>query len=264
LKTVNSKYEGTKVRGYEGNAERGFMARTVVRAGRRWRRARTFVLVAGLLGAGGCTDLALYDLDILLGYVPFFSYMRTSVSPAPYEMPRLPAEGSIPAVNPRGDVPPPFTQQELVQRAAVVEGLQNPLQPTAAVLARGGQLYQQHCWACHGDQGVGNGPVVGPGKFPFAPASNAAAVAQYSDGYLYGIIRVGRGLMPAYGDRMGHLDRWATVLYMRQLGVQPGATVPATAPIAPVDAAPAPGLPPGAVPEPPAEAGPVGAAPGTR
>jgi len=227
----------------------------------RFRRALRSVGVIALMGtAAGCTDAAGYDLDILLGRVPFFSYMRESVSPAPYEMPRLPAEGSVPAVNPRGNVPPPFTQTDLVGRAAVVEGLQNPLEPTAAVLARGGQLYQQHCWACHGDQGVGNGPVVGPGKFPYAPASNAAAVAQYSDGYLYGIIRVGRGLMPAYGDRTGHLDRWAMVLYMRQLGAQPGIMVPANMPISPAGAAPAEGLPPGAVPQQPVDAG----VPGTR
>lgn len=219
--------------------------------GKRLRRVWGFVLVGMMgFGAAGCTDLAGYDLDILLGKVPFFSYMRTSPAPAPYGMPRLPAEGSVPAVNPRGDVPPPFTQQDLVQRAAVVEGLQNPLQPTAAVLARGAQLYEQHCWACHGTQGAGDGPVVGPGRFPFASPSNAAAVAQYSDGYLYGIIRVGRGLMPAYGDRMTHLDRWAVVLYMRQLGVQPGVAVPAAAPItptAPAGTAPA-DLPPGTVP----------------
>jgi mono/diheme cytochrome c family protein len=218
----------------------------------RLRRVRGVVLVGLLgLGASGCTDLALFDIDMLLGRIPFISTLRWSVAPSPYEMPRLPAEGTVPAVNPRGDVPPPFTQQDLVQGAAAVEGLQNPLQPTAAVLARGAQLYQQHCYACHGADGGGNGPVVGPGKFPFAPAANAAAVARYSDGYLYGIIRVGRGLMPAYGDRAGHLDRWAMVSYMRQLGTQTGVTVPVDAPIAPADgASPAPGLPPGAAPGP--------------
>lgn len=208
-------------------------------------RGLALVLMAG--AAAGCTDAAGYDLDILLGYVPFFSYMRTSPAPAPYEMPRLPAEGSVPAVNPRGDVPEPFTQTDLVQRAAVVEQLQNPLEPTAGVLARGGQLYQQHCWACHGDQGVGNGPIIGPGRFPLGPPVTAPVVAQYSDGYLYGIIRVGRGLMPAYGERMTHLDRWAVVLYMRQLGVQPGVTVPAEAPIAPAE----PAAPEAAEPEAP-------------
>jgi mono/diheme cytochrome c family protein len=195
-------------------------------------RARRVVLT-GLLGVGltGCTDLALYDLDILLGHVPFFSYMRHSVSIDSYEMPRLPAEGSVPAVNPRGDVPPPFTQADLT--APEVNGLVNPLEPTAAVLARGEQQYVQHCFACHGPEGLGDGPVVGAGRFPFALPTNAASVARFTDGHLYGIIRVGRGLMPAYGDRMTHLDRWALVHYLRHLGVDPGVVVPGAAPIAP-------------------------------
>jgi mono/diheme cytochrome c family protein len=234
----------------------------------KFRRAARALTLALSIGAAGCTDLAGYDLDMLLGHVPFFSYMRWSVAPAPYEMPRLPADGSIPAVHPRGDVPPPFTQQDLVQGAAEVVGLQNPLQPTAAVLARGAHLYQQHCWACHGDQGVGDGPIVGPGRFPFAPPVTAQAVGHLSDGYLYGIIRVGRGLMPAYGDRAGHLDRWAMVLYMRQLGLAPGVTVPPAAPIAPAEAAPAetpPGAPPPeAAPQPPTTPPAAPAPPGTR
>jgi mono/diheme cytochrome c family protein len=200
------------------------------------RLAGTLGLTA-LLGAGGCTDLALYDLDILLGHVPFFSYMRTSVAIDAYEMPRLPAEGTIPAVNPRGDVPPPFTQAELT--SPEVTGLQNPLEPTTDVLRRGEQLYVQHCWVCHGPQGAGDGPVVDPGPFPFALPTHAAHVARFTDGYLYGIIRVGRGLMPAYGDRMTHLDRWALVHYLRQLGVDPGAVVPPEAPIAPDPTQPA-------------------------
>jgi mono/diheme cytochrome c family protein len=226
-----------------------------------FRRAVRKLGVLVMLGASaGCTDAAGYDLDMLLGHVPFFSYMRTSPAPAPYEMPRLPAEGSIPAVTPRGDLPPPFTQQDLVQGAPSVVGLQNPLQPTADVLARGRDQYEQHCSVCHGPQGAGDGTIIGPGRFPFASPVHAAAVTGLSDGYLYGIIRVGRGLMPAYGERMGHLDRWAVVLYMRHLGVQPGVTVPAEAPIAPAEGTAAPGG------EPAEQAAPGGAAapPGTR
>lgn len=203
-----------------------------------WRRAARAVSAVALLGSvAGCTDAAGYDIDILLGKIPFLSTMRTSVAVDPYEMPRLPADGSIPVGHPRGEVPPPFTQADLAAGAPEIEGLQNPLQPTADVLARGQQLYQQHCYVCHGPQGAGDGPVVGGGRFPFAVPVTAAAVAGRSDGYLYAVIRVGRGLMPAYGDRTNHLDRWAMVLYMRQLGQQPGVAVPPGAPITP--AAPA-------------------------
>jgi mono/diheme cytochrome c family protein len=259
LKIDNYKYESARVRKYESEPTRSPRTHAPSHSRTGWRRRLRGVALAGVMAVGGtgCTDLAMYDLDILLGYVPFFSYMRWSVSPAPYEMPRLPAEGSIPAVNPRGDVPPAFTQLDLTQGAGEVVGLQSPLEPTAAVLARGQQMYTQHCYACHGPQGLGDGPVIGAGKFPYALPTNAAAVARFSDGYLYGIIRVGRGLMPAYGDRMTHLDRWALVHYLRALGAQPGIAVPPGAPIAPTDPT-APGTTPGAAP------GTTPQAPGTR
>ena len=40
----------------------------------------------------------------------------------------------------------------------------------------------------------------------------------YSDGYLYSIIRYGRGVMPRYGDKVFRTeDRWAIVNYVRKL-----------------------------------------------
>jgi mono/diheme cytochrome c family protein len=72
---------------------------------------------------------------------------------------------------------------------------------------------------------------VGPGKFPTAPAINGAATAARSDGYIYGVIVVGRGLMPAYGEKVTHADRWAVVTYLRQLQAQGGAA--AAVPAAP-------------------------------
>lgn len=49
-------------------------------------------------------------------------------------------------------------------------------------------------------------------------------VAGYSDGYIYGIIRVGRGLMPPWGHQVSHFDRWNIVNYVRVLQVQAGNT----------------------------------------
>ena len=40
----------------------------------------------------------------------------------------------------------------------------------------------------------------------------------YTDGYLYSIIRYGRGLMPKYGDKLpDQADRWAIVNHVRGL-----------------------------------------------
>ncbi len=41
---------------------------------------------------------------------------------------------------------------------------------------------------------------------------------QRSDGYIYAVIRHGRGVMPRYGDKIRDpMDRWRVVRYVRQL-----------------------------------------------
>lgn len=198
------------------------------------RALRGAVVALTLVSTSGCTDAAGYDLDYFWGNFPFLAVLRGTVAYKPYELPRLPAEGAIPVATPIGDVPPPFTQQELV--ANELPAMSNPLQPTPEVIERGNVLYQRHCMACHGPLGEGNGPVVGEGKFPFAPSVVTPVSAAHSDAYLYGIIRVGRGLMPGYGERVTHRDRWAMVLYMRELQRQAGQLPPTL--VAPVEAVP--------------------------
>ena len=177
--------------------------------------ARAAALAAAVLSLPACTDWAGYDLDRASGAVPAFSTMRNDVSPDPYQMPREPVPGTVPSQHPLGDVPATYSQTQLDSIAPL---LTNPLQPTAQVLARGKQVYESQCSACHGDLGQGNGPVVdAQNKFPFAPALNAAATQARSDGYIYAVIDVGRNFMPPYGARIPHLDRWAVVSYVRRL-----------------------------------------------
>ncbi len=42
----------------------------------------------------------------------------------------------------------------------------------------------------------------------------------FADGYIYTLIRIGRGAMPAYGHQIPHYDRWHIVNYVRQLQSQ--------------------------------------------
>lgn len=176
--------------------------------------ARAAALAAAVLTLSGCTDWAGYDLDEAAGAVPAFSTMRDDVVPDPYELLREPAPGTVPVLHPLGDVPAPYTQAQIDSVAPL---LSNPLQPTPEVLARGKRVYEVQCSVCHGTLGEGNGPVVAQNKFPFAPALNGAATQARSDGYIYAVVDVGRNLMPPYGNRMPHLDRWAVVTYVRQL-----------------------------------------------
>jgi mono/diheme cytochrome c family protein len=205
------------------------------------------VLLAGL-GLSACTDWAGYDLDVASGKVPQLANMRRSVIPDPYAMPRLPAPHSIPSASPMGDLPAHFTSAQL---DSVAPTLANPYAggASAEVLARGALEFNRNCMVCHGPAGAGNGPVVqiakdsagkSFGRFPGAPAINGAATAARADGYIYGVIAAGRGLMPPYGERVTHLDRWAVVEYVRSLQAAAGN--------APTRAAAVPAAPPAAVP----------------
>lgn len=180
---------------------------------------RAAVAVPAFAAISGCTDWAGYDLDSFWGRISVLSTMRTSVALDPYDMPRKPPEHSIPVAGPMGDVPPPFTQMQLDSAAAT---LASPFagQPSAEVIARGETLYERQCLVCHAAQGEGTGPIVAPGKYPFAPPINAGATAARSDGYIYGVITVGRGLMPPYNWALTHDDRWAVVAYVRRLQQQ--------------------------------------------
>ncbi len=178
------------------------------------RGAHAAGLAALVAALPACTDWAGYDLDEAAGKVPPFATMREDVVPDPYEMVREPVPGTVPTVHPLGDVPSRYSQTQLDSIAPL---LRNPLRRDPQVLARGKAMYEQHCTACHGALGDGKGPVIGPDKFPYAPALNAGPTQGRSDGYIYAVIDVGRGLMPPYGARITHLDRWAIVSYVRQL-----------------------------------------------
>ena len=192
----------------------------------RRRGAWALLLVAAALH--GCVPL-----DDFLGDV-FGRSMRDQRSFDPYEHTLLPPEGSVPIsagnyaagphqVNvgqPEGalDVPPPFAQEDLTARRHVVDRLVNPVPATQRSLARGEELYERVCVVCHGPDGAGTTGYI----FEVHPAMVAyplqgETAKGHSDGYLYAIIRVGRGLMPAYGHQIGHYDRWHIVNYVRRL-----------------------------------------------
>ncbi|HSJ05729.1 MAG TPA: cytochrome c [Longimicrobiales bacterium] len=208
----------------------------------RSRSATALVLLAVAAGTG-CTRI-----DNALASVPVFAYMRSSPAFDPYEHPLPPPPGAIPFESPGGLVLPPLeaTDQALREFAASPLGV-NPLAADdAAALALGQVMYDRHCSVCHGVEGRGDGPVIGQGKFPLAPSLVVAPATGLSDGYVYGVVRAGRGLMPAYGARMTHIERWAVVNYVNHLqgaaGVAPQ-PAPADTTAATTMPAPAPGTP---------------------
>lgn len=93
----------------------------------------------------------------------------------------------------------------------------NPTPANEASLANGKKYYQINCAVCHGMAGDGNGGLkkVNP-AYGFAPSLMTPSATGRSDGYIYGIIRNGRGVMPNY-NRIEDHDRWDVVNYVRTL-----------------------------------------------
>lgn len=94
--------------------------------------------------------------------------------------------------------------------------LPNPVDADARSIANGHRLYQVNCAVCHGVAGDGRGTVAEVTGIAFVPAINGAATQARSDGYIWGMIRNGRGLMASY-NRIPERERWDVVNYVRGL-----------------------------------------------
>jgi mono/diheme cytochrome c family protein len=93
----------------------------------------------------------------------------------------------------------------------------NPVAVDSRSLENGHRLYSVNCAVCHGEIGDGNGGMRRlNAMYGFAPAINGAATAARTDGYLWGMMRNGRGLMPSF-NRISDRERWDVVNYIRGL-----------------------------------------------
>ena len=93
-----------------------------------------------------------------------------------------------------------------------------PIAVTREVMERGRDRYNVYCSVCHGRTGAGNG-IIMRGDYGYTPASSyhVDRLRQAPDGYLYDVIANGVRNMPAYGQKVPVLDRWAIVAYIRAL-----------------------------------------------
>lgn len=186
--------------------------------------ARKSLAALALLGSlSGCNWYynTLPSPDDLMKMVPWFDHMVKSPAVGPYkraDVPRYTPKGSVPITggeaewgtgNPGGS-PPMYGFDTLTANA-----LRNPTLDPAATLARGDTLYTNFCSACHGGAGDGKA-LVGVKMGAMSLLTDKAK--GYVDGYIYSIVRYGRGVMPQYGDKIYRpADRWAVVNYVRQM-----------------------------------------------
>lgn len=109
-----------------------------------------------------------------------------------------------------------------------MSGIPNPVPVSDTSLLSGRKYFQINCAVCHGDKGMGDGPAT---KFGMPGINLTTDITRTrSDGYIFGMIRNGRGLMPSY-NRIEEAERWDVVNYLRALQGIGGRTV-ATGPLA--------------------------------
>ena len=209
--------------------------------------------LAVLLLLGGACDWYYYEIpspDDLWRVIPWFDQMIHARYIRPYETSR------VPRITPAGTVPvtggePDWSAEWIAGNPATANALRNPVairgstasRPGPAVPeiprrvdAAGDTLYQNFCSVCHGPTGNADGTVS---RQIGAPSLLTARARAYTDGYIYSIIRYGRGVMPRYGDKVyDPLERWAIVNHVRKL--QGRSPAPAAAPGAATPVPPGP------------------------
>ena len=136
--------------------------------------------------------------------------------------------------NPQGSVPTngiavASWQVSYAPMPATVDSMSGTANPVAAderSLSNGRKLFQINCAVCHGDLGDGKGTLAVVSGMAFVPAINGAATQARTDGYIFGMLRNGRGLMPPQ-NRIPEAMRWDVINYVRGLhGRYPVATGP--------------------------------------
>lgn len=175
-------------------------------------KSRIILIVA--LVSMGCSRDAWQRMpgpDDAVAAVPWFSTMRKTIAITPYEMPLQPVEGTVPITG---------VELKLSVMSATdlpaIDRLQNPVPGTSESIARGRDRFEIYCALCHGSGGAGDG-LVNAAMFNIAPSLLTDRARGFTDGYLYTMVRNGRGIMPAHGDKIRGEDRWHVVNYLRVL-----------------------------------------------
>lgn len=170
------------------------------------------VATAGLLGCAGSAGRdepgTLVSPDMAYT-VPFDPYDPNPVTANGATL-MLPPEGSVPV---DGTYFPYSPGLEEAKRAGLE--LKNPIAPEKEALVRGKHIFDTFCAVCHGNEGNGDGPIIG--RFPNPPSLHGEKARTAADGELYHVISTGQGLMSAYNVQVRPADRWRVIHYIRSL-----------------------------------------------
>lgn len=175
-----------------------------------------------LVGSAGCVEVGLPAGDDQT-HAPIWPIFGMHDDPA-FEDQQRQETGSN--EQPEGmRYPPPKTISRTHRETAATadsesaESLENPVPITEDTLEYGRVTYKKTCTPCHGEFGMGKGPIAeafGRYDVQVPPVANRR-VQGFSDARIYRTISHGVGNMWSYKSQLKPMERWAVVNYVRAL-----------------------------------------------
>jgi len=161
------------------------------------RLALVFAAGAVVLGI-----LMLFSYDVIkidwVGFMEIQASYRAMEDPLPVPERSIPVEGPAYIVN--------------------MGAPSNPVTADEVSIARGRQLYAINCGPCHGENGMGNGPVASFLKERQPADLTNPVVESLSDGAIFLTVSIGKApFMPPLNENLTVRERWDVVNYVRVL-----------------------------------------------
>jgi mono/diheme cytochrome c family protein len=83
------------------------------------------------------------------------------------------------------------------------------------MVLKGAKIYGNHCQMCHGNTGLGDGPVSKKGVPAVSLLTDKAKGMK--DGQLFHILTLGQANMAPYAAQLSEAERWQVIGYLRDL-----------------------------------------------
>lgn len=111
------------------------------------------------------------------------------------------------------------TAQEPFVAPAWADTIKNPIGSSPEVIAKGEEIYNLYCFACHGETGFGDGAAGG--ALGVKPANfHDPKFSKQADGTIFWKLSNGKGNMPPFKELLKEDQRWQLIAYLKEFGKQ--------------------------------------------
>jgi mono/diheme cytochrome c family protein len=105
--------------------------------------------------------------------------------------------------------------------------MKNPVAKDAAGMKAAAAVYAEKCAQCHGETGKGDGPEAEMYSTKPANFTDAAMMAEMTDGEIYYKMTEGRRPMPTFKKQLTDQQRWQLVHFIREFAAKSDGKKPA-------------------------------------